>query len=147
MPKRQHESDMESPEEFAAWAFAAGVPDPRGEKFGYQPLIPAPCFPALSRMLWELGFRHHADLQTRWVGDYSGPDRNFVALGVTDQEPDLVKSAAEMIVDQFPEVADRLSRVNAENRDEVIREQAEALMSSLARLEAATARLREGDER
>lgn len=146
MAKRQDQCDMENPEEMAAWCFAAGIPDPRGQQYGYQPLIPAPCFPSVSQMLWDFGFRHHADLQTKWVPEFGGPDRNFVALGVTDVKPEnVVPLAAEMLVDQFPEVADRLRRVTVENRDEVAREQAQELLSSLERLKAATARLQGGD--
>ena len=146
MPNRQHESDMENPAEFAAWAFAAGVPDPRGDRFGNQPLIPAPCFPALSQMLWDFGFRHHADLQTKWVPEYPGPDRNLLALGVTDKEPEkLTALAAEMLIDQFPAVAEKLSKVTPENRDQFIQEQAGEWLSAMARLKAATERLRRGD--
>lgn len=149
MPKRQQDSDMENPEEFAAWAFAAGIPDPRGERFGHQPLIPAPCFPALSKMLWEMGFRHHADLQTRWVSDYSGPDRNFVALGVTDVSPEsLMEQAAEMVVDQFPDVAARIAAMTPENRDQMLREQAAELLSSVERLKAASEKMpKRGDRK
>lgn len=143
MPKKQSESNMDDSQEFAAWAFVAGVPDPRGERFGHQPLIPAPCFPALSQMLWELGFRHHADLQTRWVPDYLGPDRNHVALGVTSDDPETVmRQAAEMLVDQFPDVAERVASMTSENRDDVIQAQAEELMASVAKLREATEALR-----
>jgi hypothetical protein len=133
---------MDDPQEFAAWAFAAGVPDPRGEQFGHQPLIPAPCFPAVSQMLWDFGFRHHADLQTQWVPDYLGPDRNHVALGVTADDPRaMMEHVAEMLVDQFPEVAERVASMTPENRDEVIRAQAQELLASVDRLQAATAAL------
>jgi len=142
LPKKQHESNMDDPQEFAAWAFAAGVPDPRGEQFGHQPLIPAPCFPAVSQMLWDFGFRHHADLQTQWVPDYLGPDRNHVALGVTADDPRaMMEHVAEMLVDQFPEVAERVASMTPENRDEVIRAQAQELLASVDRLQAATAAL------
>ena len=142
MPKKQAESNMDDPQEFAAWAFSAGVPDPRGEQFGHQPLIPAPCFPAVSQMLWDFGFRHHADLQTKWVPDYMGPDRNHVALGVTETNPeDVMQQAAEMLIDQFPDVAARVSSMTPENRDEVLRAQAEELLASMNLLQAATARL------
>lgn len=142
MPKKQSESNMDDPQEFAAWAFVAGIPDPRGERFGHQPLVPAPCFPALSQMLWELGFRHHADLQTKWVPEYLGPDRNHVALGLTADDPETaMRAAAEMLVDQFPDVAERVASMTPENRDEVVRQQAEDLMASVARLQAATAML------
>lgn len=118
MPKSQFDSDMENPDEFAAWAFAAGIPDPRGQEWGHQPLVPAPCFPALSRMLWDMGFRHHADLQTKWVGDFSGPERNFVAVGLSD-EPVLPKPEPRAVAREIdPEAGlspmERLQRVNAE---------------------------------
>lgn len=142
MPKRQFDSNMDDPKEFAAWAFAAGVPDPRYKGLTFQTLIPAPCFPAISQMLWDFGFRHHAELQTKWVPEYSGGDRNLVALGVTDVNPsNVVELAAEMVADQFPDVAERISQMNSENRDEVIREQAAALLSSVSRLKAATSGL------
>lgn len=145
MPKKQFQSNMDSPDEFAAWAFAAGVPDPRGESFGYQPLIPAPCFPMLSRMLWDFGFRHHSELQTKWVSEYSGPDRNLVALGVTDVSPEeLLEQATEMLVDQFPEVAERIAEVTVENREELIAERLASLRSSLDKLKEATSKLEGG---
>jgi len=128
---------MDDPEEFAAWAFAAGIPDPRGEQFPNQPLIPAPCFSKVSKMLWNLGFRHHADLQTKWVADYSGPDRNLVALGLSDTPESVVEKAAEMLADQFPSIAARVASVTPENRDQLVAEQTEALKESLDRLREA----------
>lgn len=145
MPKRQQDSNMDDPKEFAAWAFAAGVPDPRYKNLTFNTLIPAPCFAAISEMLWDFGFRHHPELQTRWVPEYSGADRNLMALGVTDVKPDdvtpenVMDLAAEMVVDQFPEVADRLRQMNPENREEMAKEQAQALLASLQKLRAATA--------
>lgn len=137
MPKKQSESNMDDPEEFAAWAFAAGIPDPRGEQFPNQPLIPAPCFKRVSRMLWDLGFRHHADLQTKWVAAYAGPDRNLVALGLSDSPESLVDTAVEMLADQFPDVAARIAAVTPENKDQVLAEQTDALRDSLDRLREA----------
>lgn len=135
MPKRQSESNMDDPKEFAAWAFAAGIPDPRGHTF--QTLVPPACFPAISHMLWELGFRHHAELQTKWVPDYQGSDRNFVALGLTDSEPsDVIAQAMEMVVDQFPDVAARIASMTPENRDEVVALQARELLASVEKLRA-----------
>lgn len=139
MPKRQSDSDMENPKEFAAWAFAAGIPDPRYNGTTFQTLVPPACYPAISEMLWNFGFRHHPELQQQWVNDYAGGDRNFLALGVTDVRPeDLVEQAAEMLVDQFPEVAERISQVNPENRDEIVREQAQQLLASVEKLRRAT---------
>lgn len=138
MPKRQADSDMNNPQEFAAWAFAAGVPNPRGKHLGFQTLIPAPCFPLLSEMLWNFGFRHHPELQTEWIPEYRGADRNFVPLGVTDVEPaQVMDQAMQMVVDQFPDVAARIASMTPENRDEVVAAQARDLLASLEKLKAA----------
>lgn len=145
MPKKQCDSDMDDPKEFAAWAFSAGIPDPRGKGLGYQTLIPAPCFAAISEMLWNFGFRHHPELQTQWVPEYAGPDRNLLALGVSDTNPDdLLARATEMVVDQFPEMAARIASMTEENRDEMLRAQAAELLSSVDKLKAATADFNRG---
>lgn len=138
MPKRQQDSNMDDPKEFAAWAFAAGIPNPRGKHLGFQTLIPAPCYPLISEMLWNFGFRHHPELQTEWVAEYAGPDRNFVPLGVTDVEPaQVMDQAMQMVCDQFPDVAARIASMTPENRDEVMAAQARDLLASLEKLKAA----------
>lgn len=144
MPKKQSQSNMDDPKEFAAWAFAAGIPDPRYKNLTFNTLIPAPCFPAISEMLWHFGFRHHPELQTKWVNGYTGGDRNIMPLGTVETDPDSVTSenvvefAAEMVADQFPQVADRIRQMNPENRDELIREQAQELLQSVQKLQKVT---------
>lgn len=141
MPKKQSDSNMDDPKEHFAWAFAAGVPDPRYNNLTFQSLIPAPCFAAISEMLWHFGFRHHPELQTKWVPEYAGADRNLLALGVTDVSPEnVVELAAEMVADQFPDVAARIASMTPENRDEVIAAQARDLLSAVEKLRAASAR-------
>jgi hypothetical protein len=133
---------MNNPEEFAAWAFGAGVPDPRGERYPNQPLIPGKCFGPLSKMLWDLGFRHHDDLQTKWVGVASGPMRNFEAWGTTDIKPeDIVADVAAMAVDQFPEVAAKVAAVTPETHKEALESATADLVEKLNRLNAARERL------
>lgn len=142
MPKRQKDSDMDDPKEFAAWAFAAGIPDPRYKNLTFNQLIPAPCFAAISEMLWNFGFRHHPELQTAWVPEYAGADRNLLALGVTDVNPEnVVELAAEMVADQFPDVAQKIMQMNPENREQMVRDQAVALLASVERLKQATSSL------
>lgn len=131
----QSECDMSNPEQFAAWAFAAGVPDPRGDRYPNQPLVPAKCFGALSAMLWDLGFRHHEDLQTKWVGERSGPTRNFEAWGTTDIKPgDIMGDVAAMAVEQFPEIAAKIAAVKPEDHQAALDEQGKQLLSALERL-------------
>lgn len=141
VPKKQSDSNMDDPKEHFAWAFAAGVPDPRYNNLTFQTLIPAPCFAAISEMLWHFGFRHHPELQTKWIPEYSGADRNLLALGVTDVNPEnVVELAAEMVADQFPDVAARIASMTPENRDEVIAAQARDLLSAVEKLRNASAR-------
>lgn len=127
---------MEDPEQHAAWVFAAGVPDARGEKYPHQPMIPAPNFKAVSKMLWDMGFRHNPELQKLWVKKSSGPDRNFQAWGVTDKSP-----AAEMLAEIDPEKAMATARAAAgitpENLAEKQAEATKALLESIGVLNAA----------
>lgn len=138
----QNDCDMENPEQFAAWAFAAGVPDPRGEQYPHQPLIPAKCFAGLSKMLWDFGFRWHEDKQTKWVAPRSGPTRNFEAWGATDIKPeDIMGDVAQMAVEQFPEVAAKVAAVTPENHQEALEEATKDLLSKIERLNEARARM------
>ena len=93
---------MTKPTEFAAWPFSAGIPDPRGDRYPHQPLVPPQCFPALSQMLWDLGFRHHEEEQVKWVNPRSGPAMNFEAWGLTDKSP---AEVAEELAKSSPELA------------------------------------------
>lgn len=148
MAKTQAESNMEDPKEFAAWAFAAGIPDARSGmvvqgkavEFPHQPLIPPANFGAVSQMLWDLGFRHHDDLQTKWVKppvqSFGG---NFEAWGITDDKPDLEALAAQMVTEEFPGMAERLAKVTPEKHKEALRVQVVKLQDSLKRLKEAQA--------
>lgn len=135
----QDKCDPEKPEEFAAWVFAAGVPDPRndtiqGGRFPDQPLIPPACFGAVSKRLWKLGFRHHPELQEEWVKPANNRQfRNFTVWDVVDKMPE----AAEFIVEEFPDIAKTLAKVTPENHREMVQAQGEKVMSLLEQLQKA----------
>ncbi|MBF6332368.1 phage gene 29 protein family protein [Nocardia transvalensis] len=60
MPLRlQHECNLDDPSEAFVWAFVS-LPGPRNGPL----LVPQPVLEKWSKHLWELGFRHHPDLQT-----------------------------------------------------------------------------------
>ena len=107
MAKAQSECDPNNPEEAFVWMFAAGVPDPRGEKFPHQPMIPPQCLPTLSKMIWDMGGRFHPELQTKWVNARSGPLANFEAWGTTEVKPGQIQELAE----QEPEVAEQVAGI------------------------------------
>ncbi|WP_124712912.1 phage gene 29 protein family protein [Mycolicibacterium nivoides] len=138
----QNDCDMENPEQFAAWAFAAGVPDPRGERYPNQPLIPAKCFGGLSQMLWDFGFRWHEDKQTKWVSPRTGPTRNFEAWGTTDIKPeDILDDVAQMAVEEFPQIAAKVAAVTPEKHQEALEEATKDLLSKIERLNEARSRM------
>lgn len=135
MAKTQDESDLSVPEEMFGWMFAAGIPDPRGDKFPNQPLVPATCFPALSKMLYDFGCRFHPEEQKIWVEKASGPTRNFEAWGTTNVKPEV--DAAAMLADIAPEKAALLAQVTPQNHKDVLAKTTADLLESLERLKVA----------
>ena len=138
MAKSQAESNLDDPKEMFAWMFAAGVPDPRGEQFHNQPLIPPMCYGALSEMLYNMGARFVPEEQKVWLETPKGPTRNFSVAATTDIKPeDIKQDLAEFAADQFPEIAARVAAVSPENIDEAGREATAKLLDSLERLRQA----------
>lgn len=133
--KTQAECDLTKPEEMFAWCFAAGVPDPRGEKYGYVPMISANCFGVLSKMLYDMGARFHPDEQKLWVQPGFGPAQNFAAWGATDVLP----NAAAMLVEEFPDKAAELAKVTPETHRAALEDAAKKMVDSIQRLQAAKA--------
>lgn len=91
MPIRTLEnSDMDDPEQHAAWALGL-IPG-----IGQSPLIfPENYASAISQHLFELGFRHHPELQSKkWRRPYRGQQTGFNPAGnwvpIDDPDPDPV---------------------------------------------------------
>lgn len=144
----QDECDPEKPTEFAAWAFAGGVPDPRDsgtdKKFPNQPLIPPQCFGVLSQMLWDFGFRHHPEEQTRWIKAGTGPTRNFEVWDTVTEKPiDISKDATGFLTDQFPDKAAEVAAAfrTPEDHAKALEKFGSAFNANLAALEAARKRM------
>lgn len=142
MAKKQSECDPEKPDEAFQWMFAAGVPDPRGNgQFPNQPLIPPACYGVLSEMLWKMGARFHPELQELWVEAPSGPAGNFMVAKTSDVRPeDIEGDVAEMVADQFPEVAEQVAAVKPDKQAEALEATAQKLLKNLADLKAARER-------
>lgn len=100
-------------------------------KFPNQPLISPACFGVLSEQLWQLGFRHHPELQEKWIKPVNGQLQNFTTWDLVDVMP----KAAEMIVEEFPEVAKTLSKVTPENHKQMVQEQTASLIEKLSLLQ------------
>jgi hypothetical protein len=85
-------------------------------------------------MLWNFGFRHHPELQTKWVKPEQGQFKNFIVWPTVDFKPD----AAQMLIEEFPEIARTLANVTPANHREMAKEQGEALLEALEKLRKAT---------
>ncbi|OYN81883.1 phage gene 29 protein family protein [Mycolicibacterium sphagni] len=147
MAKTQAECDLDDPREMFAWMFAAGVPDERSSgKFPNQPLIPPMCYGALSEMLYKMGARFHPEEQQLWVEAGSGPHSNFQVAKTTDVKPEeIAPNVAEMVSDQYPDLAKRLADVTPETHKEALAEISTKLLANLDQLRAARARLEGGE--
>ncbi|MEU4648153.1 MULTISPECIES: phage gene 29 protein family protein [Nocardia] len=64
---QQHECDPNNPEEAISWAFV-GLPGPKNAPMIVHPMV----LKQWSKHLWDLGFRHHPDEQTK---EYHPPIR------------------------------------------------------------------------
>lgn len=119
----QKDCDSENPKQFAAWCWAAGIPDPSPVRPMPIPLIGPMLVEGLSEMLWEFGFRHHSDLQEKWIDGAAG----LATMATVSNE----KPAA----DPFDQMAEDFLSANNPKLLEAIRkskpEEREQLLSKL----------------
>lgn len=150
-PITQETADMSDPSQHFAWAVPS-FPAPNKD-MGDVP-VPASVRPELSQRLWDLGFRHVADLQTKWFIPGDHPEGGWLNI------PELVDRAkydahrekntnpdgaaeqwqatAEALLGRLdPKLAQRIADMTPEQRAAaaaVQREQLPAAMQRLAQL-------------
>lgn len=69
---QQGDCNPDDPAQFAAWCWAAGIPDPSPNRPMPIPLISPMITEEISKMLWDFGFRHHPEFQKKWVSGIAG---------------------------------------------------------------------------
>jgi len=69
---QQGDCDPNNPQQFASWCWAAGIPDPSPNRPMPIPLISPMITESVSQMLWDFGFRHHPEFQTKWISGVAG---------------------------------------------------------------------------
>lgn len=69
---QQGDCDPGKPEQFASWCWAAGIPDPSPNRPMPIPLVSPMIVGEISKMLWDFGFRHHPENQTKWIEGIAG---------------------------------------------------------------------------
>lgn len=113
----QKECDPNNPEQFAAWCWAAGIPDPSPSRPAPIPLISPPLVKGLSQMLWDFGFRHHPDLQVKWIQGSAGLG---CIAGVSDSKPesgdDFQEAATDFLSANNPELLKMINSASDEDK-------------------------------
>lgn len=122
MHPMQADCSPSEPKEHAAWCWAAGIPDPSPVRPAPIPLIAPQLAPAISEMLWDFGFRHHPDLQTKWIKGVAGLG---MVAAFSDKPPavedDFSQAAKDFLEANNPEILDAVKNGSDEDREKVLR--------------------------
>jgi hypothetical protein len=148
---RQEQADMTDPRQHFAWALPF-FPSPNTQ-MGDVPIQPS-VRPGLSQMLWDLGFRHHPELQTKWLVPGDHPEAGWMNVPSLvdaeqyrqyqavhddpDAENERWRQTAEALLGKLdPKLVDRIKKMTPEERAaaaEVQRQQLPAAFERLAEL-------------
>jgi hypothetical protein len=118
----QKNCPTDDPKKFAAWCWAAGIPDPGANRYGNIPLIAPQLVEGLSEMLWDFGFRHHPDLQTKWIEGAAGIG---TIAGIVDTEPvqDPIDAVAEAFLsEENPELLEAIKNAPPAEREKLLKD-------------------------
>jgi hypothetical protein len=147
-PPTQETADAGDPRQHFAWALGA-FPGPNLQ-MGDVPLHPM-VRPELSQRLWDCGFRHHPELQTKWFIPGRHPEAGYLNAPIVvdrqeydeylaahaDPEADAEKwrTAAETMLAQVdPKLAARIATMTPEEKAAALQTQREQLPAAFDRL-------------
>lgn len=71
-------------------------------------------------MLWNFGFRHHPELQTKWIDGSAGLGS---VAGMSDKRPpadDFMENAEEFLAENKPELLDAVRNSSPEERQKLL---------------------------
>ncbi len=121
MHPMQQNCNPNDKKQMAAWCWAAGVKDPRPAAFEPVPLIIPQLSEGISEMLWDFGFRHHPELQTKWIEGGAGVG---TLARIVDHEPrDWVKEAGEeWLAENNPEMLKAIQNASPEEKEKLLAE-------------------------
>lgn len=151
---QQADADMTDPRQHFAWALAF-FPSPN-QAMGDVPIHPT-VRPLFSQMLWDLGYRHHPELQTKWFVPGDHPEAGYLNVPIlvdaeqyqqymaVHADPNTAnetwRDTAEALLSKFdPNLAQRIKDMTPEERAaelEVQRKQMPAAFDRLAQLRKA----------
>jgi hypothetical protein len=120
MHPQQKNCDPNKKKEMAAWVWAAGVPDPRDIADVRIPLVLPQLCEGISEMLWDFGFRHHPDLQKRWI-DGVGAVGVVAAIVKEPPQGDFLETAGPgFLLDNNPELAEMIKNASPEDKAKLL---------------------------
>lgn len=122
MHPRQENCDTNAKKQMAAWCWAAGVQDPRDASHVRIPLVLPQLCEGISEMLWDFGFRHHPELQKKWI---DGVGAMGVVAAIVKEPPagDILETAGkEFLLESNPELAERIKNASPEEKENLLKE-------------------------
>jgi hypothetical protein len=93
----------------------------------------------ISEMLWEFGFRHHSDLQKRWVEGTAGLGTIATLADKPPESDPILDLAEEFLSQENPQLLEAIKKAPKEKREEMIRD----LEKNFAVLEQVLRRLKD----
>lgn len=122
MHPQQRDCNPQLPNEFAAWCWAGGIPDPSPVRPDPIPLIGPQLVGEVSKMLWEFGFRHHPEKQRRWIDGAAGLG---MCAPVVKEPPEV--NAVDRIAEDFlkqnnPKLLEAIKKAPPEEKAKLISE-------------------------
>lgn len=152
-PLTQNSADMEDPRQHFAWAFPSfPAPNPQMGDVPVHPMVR----PELSQRWWDMGFRHHPELQKKWFIPGDHPEAGYLNVPKLVSETEYVEylaahadpdveaekwhTTAEAILGKLdPKLATRIKSMTPEEKAaarEVQKQQIPAAFERLAQLRA-----------
>ncbi|MEU2013115.1 hypothetical protein [Nocardia sp. NPDC019302] len=150
-PLQQDAADMTDPRQHFAWALNF-FPSPN-QQMGDVPIHPT-VRPGMSQMLWDLGYRHQPELQTKWFVPGDHPEAGYLNVPTLvdaeqyqqyhavhedpETENEKWRDTAEALLGKLdPKLVERIRNMTPEERAaaaEVQRQQLPAAFDRLAEL-------------
>lgn len=118
----QRDCPRDDPKKFAAWAWAAGIPDPGVNRPEPIPLISPPLVEGVSKMLWDFGFRHHAELQTQWIEGAAGLGTIAQIVDKEPQDHPMDALAERFLADEDPRLLEAIRKAPPEEKAKLLAE-------------------------
>lgn len=118
----QRDCPRDNPKKFAAWCWAAGIPDPSPVRPHPIPLIMPQLVEGLSEMLWDFGFRHHPTKQTKWIEGTAGLGMIAKLADKAPKVDPIEVLAEEFLAVENPKLLEFIKKAPPEQRVQLVKD-------------------------